>query len=101
MALRIVEATVSPSFGAIRMLANANLGPVSMNARISRGFVSVNASAILGPISMFVNTLGIHFASRPQIVVIIGEYQRRLVVCFDRFGAQLSRTHLWNACPYR
>ena len=72
VALRIVDATVSPSFGAIRMLANTNVGAVCMNARISRGLMGAFTSAVCSSVSMFVNAFRIYFAASLKAIVSIG-----------------------------
>jgi hypothetical protein len=82
------------------MLANANFGAVSMNARISRSFVSLCARPVFRSVGMFVNALSVHFTPGLQIIVIIGQYERRLVIGPAGFDPQIIRIYLWNACPY-
>jgi hypothetical protein len=102
MALCVVEVTVSPRICTIYMLASANRGAVSMNARISRRIAGIFTRTIFGAVGVFVNALGIHFTAGPQIIVIIRKNKRRLIMCLDRFGPQIIRViHLWNACPER
>jgi hypothetical protein len=45
VALRIVDATVSPSFGAIPTFANGSLGAVCMNSRISWSLMALHRAA--------------------------------------------------------